>query len=319
MDLIGIVATIVAVGLVVAVSYLARRAAHSHGLELVLQGLMVLGGSLQVVGGLVLLAISPYLAAGIGLSGILWITVAFKGVARFLLRPMPLEPLLPIHRVAAALAFGMAAVNISVAFSWHRVADRVDVEGLGSLVSLSLLLVNDIGLLAVAMAGIGWPEERDLSSALKRLGIAPLGTTGVLWSLGAAGALLAFGFGVEAGVGLLGMEPDRASEIAMKQMLALAAHNPLRIFVIAAATGLSEEVLFRGALQPRLGLLMTSLVFASFHVQYGVGIGFVEVFVAGVVLGILREKLGTLAAAVSHGVYNAGVLTILTLGASATQ
>ncbi|MCZ7668962.1 MAG: CPBP family intramembrane metalloprotease [Chloroflexi bacterium] len=40
--------------------------------------------------------------------------------------------------------------------------------------------------------------------------------------------------------------------------------------LLAAATGLGEELLFRGAVQPVLGLGFTSFLFAAAHVQYGI-------------------------------------------------
>src|SRR3712207_7585562 len=37
----------------------------------------------------------------------------------------------------------------------------------------------------------------------------------------------------------------------------------------SVGAGLGEETLFRGAVQPVLGILPTSILFASMHVQYG--------------------------------------------------
>lgn len=311
MDLVGIVATVVMAGLVVGLSYLARRARGSRSLEAVLQAIMVLGGLLQVLSAVLALALSVYLSAGLSVAGVLWGVLAFRRPSTYLLRPLPVDPEVPMHRLAVALALGLMAVNLSVAFSWSRLVAQIDVGDIRGLGSLWLLLVNDLGLLAVALAGVGWPEDRSFGEAMDRLGLKKLRGVGAGAALAVALGLLAFGAGIESIAGLLGMGSDRASEIAMRQMLELAGRSPLRIAVIAMATGFSEEVLFRGALQPRLGLVITALVFASFHVQYGVGIGFIEVLGAGLVLGVLRDRFGTLSSAVAHGVYNAEVLAIL--------
>ena len=42
------------------------------------------------------------------------------------------------------------------------------------------------------------------------------------------------------------------------------------ILTLGLAAGIGEETLFRGALQPRFGLLITSLLFALLHSQYGI-------------------------------------------------
>ena len=39
--------------------------------------------------------------------------------------------------------------------------------------------------------------------------------------------------------------------------------------LVGVGAGLGEETLFRGAVQPRLGIAATSVLFASMHVQYG--------------------------------------------------
>ncbi len=305
--------TLLLVGITVGLSYLARRARQSRGLEAMLKALMVLGGLLQLVSALLALSLSTYLAAGLCTSGIIWTLLALRRSAALLLRPVPLDPDVPVHRLAAAVAMGLTALNLAVALSWSKLAVQVEVTDLRGLGSLWLLLVNDIGLIAVALAGVGWPEDRTFTQALDRLGINGMTGWGLIASIGVAVGLVAFGIGIEAAAQALGLAPDRATEIAMRQMAELAGRSPLRIAVIAGATGLSEELLFRGALQPRLGLLLTSLVFASFHVQYGVGLGFLEVAVAGVALGVLRDRFGTLSAAVAHGLYNAIVLAIVSL------
>ena len=57
--------------------------------------------------------------------------------------------------------------------------------------------------------------------------------------------------------------------------------------VLAAAAGLSEELLFRGALQPIFGIVPTSLIFAVSHVQYGLSPATLTVFLLSVILGIV--------------------------------
>lgn len=77
--------------------------------------------------------------------------------------------------------------------------------------------------------------------------------------------------------------------------------------VIAA---IPEETIFRGILQPTLqkmlgrwgGIVLTAAIFSLYHVQYQLALPLlVSHFVTGLVLGLLRERTGTLwAPAIAH-------------------
>ena len=71
---------------------------------------------------------------------------------------------------------------------------------------------------------------------------------------------------------------------------------PGEITALALASGFAEEVFFRGAMQPVLGLLATSLIFGAFH--FGPREAFPAwafwAFVIGVVFGSIFELTGVL-------------------------
>ena len=80
-----------------------------------------------------------------------------------------------------------------------------------------------------------------------------------------------------------------------------------RALVLAAASGLGEELLFRGALQPRVGWLVATLLFAAAHFVPLPGLrswaGFA--LVAGAVFGALFALTGDLLAPVlAHALVN---------------
>lgn len=79
---------------------------------------------------------------------------------------------------------------------------------------------------------------------------------------------------------------------------------------IGIAGALGEEVFFRGAYQPRMGILLTALLFTSFHTQYGITLATALVFVIGVVLGLVRRYRSLNAAIAVHFFYNV-VLVLL--------
>jgi membrane protease YdiL (CAAX protease family) len=89
--------------------------------------------------------------------------------------------------------------------------------------------------------------------------------------------------------------------------------NPLWFSLCA---GIGEEALFRGALQPLLGIVVTSLIFTALHYQTG---GFRSmnrmkalyagiVFLASLLLGALCVQRGLIAAMVVHTVIDTAVL-----------
>lgn len=83
--------------------------------------------------------------------------------------------------------------------------------------------------------------------------------------------------------------------------------TPGEVLLAAVASGVAEELFFRAALQPLLGLWVTSAIFALLHI--GPTRDFrswpVMAFVAGVLLGVLFEWSGSVWPSVlAHGTVN---------------
>jgi membrane protease YdiL (CAAX protease family) len=74
--------------------------------------------------------------------------------------------------------------------------------------------------------------------------------------------------------------------------------------LIGVGAGLGEETLFRGAVQPALGIVPTSILFASMHVQYGPSLLLGYIFLLSVGLGLLRRYINTTASFLAHASYN---------------
>ena len=91
------------------------------------------------------------------------------------------------------------------------------------------------------------------------------------------------------------------------------------IALISVAVGIAEELLFRAALQPLAGNLLVSILFAAVHVNYvalardranlalsALAIGMV--FGLSLILGVVFERVGLVAAMLAHGAYDFIVL-----------
>lgn len=73
---------------------------------------------------------------------------------------------------------------------------------------------------------------------------------------------------------------------------------------IALTAAIGEELLFRGAIQPRYGVIFTSIVFALVHVQYHPALILTGLLPVGLVLGYERKYLNTTACIFTHAAYN---------------
>jgi membrane protease YdiL (CAAX protease family) len=70
---------------------------------------------------------------------------------------------------------------------------------------------------------------------------------------------------------------------------------------VGISAGLGEEILFRGLIQPVFGVLATSALFALIHLHYGPTPLLLELFLIGIVLGLVRQRWNTTAAIWVHG------------------
>jgi membrane protease YdiL (CAAX protease family) len=83
--------------------------------------------------------------------------------------------------------------------------------------------------------------------------------------------------------------------------------NAREIFILAAASSVGEEMLFRGALVPMMGLFWSSALFAAMHMraQWRFLPWTIMSFIMGLAMGLLFQKLGNLGAPiVAHFVIN---------------
>ena len=126
----------------------------------------------------------------------------------------------------------------------------------------------------------------------------------IVLALVAAGAFFALSTGFDILGGYLTPATARDVNSANSRIFGQLTADPAGVATIALAAGVCEEALFRGALQPRLGILWTSLVFASVHSQYGLSFDALAVFVLAIGLGLLRRCLSTTASTICHVAYD---------------
>jgi membrane protease YdiL (CAAX protease family) len=219
----------------------------------------------------------------------------------------------PVSWLALSLFLFSLAANLVPATAMAAVAATVQTpERATDLIAGGALFA------VVGVAAVGPGVRRGAADTLRRLGLLPLSPA--WW-----GAAVAIGVLLIPAADHLIPTLDRLSpsdcmvqQQQVLQSLSGETRTALEQIGIAVAAGVGEEMLFRGALQPRIGILLSTLLWASFHLQYtchGLPAAPQLIIVAlGFVFGALRRFGGLWAAIIAHAVYDATIL----LGASTT-
>jgi membrane protease YdiL (CAAX protease family) len=88
------------------------------------------------------------------------------------------------------------------------------------------------------------------------------------------------------------------------------------IVMASVAAGFGEEVSIRGLLQPRFGILLPALLFASLHAFQYSWDGLISVFLAGIIFACIRRYSNTTTSAITHTVYDLVLFSLLMAGIS---
>lgn len=252
-------------------------------------------------------------AALLGLAGALAATalaaLAFllPPVRRLLARWLPIDPASCMDCVALAFAVyfvGLTALQFGLLGG---------VEGL-ALADFSPtaadLLFSGLALIIFALLGVGWIMRRSTGETLRRLGLGRMQAKHLLLALGLIPAFLI----LDVAVSLVwsSLDPAGAEQVANANKALFGGMATLSLAVpLALATGIGEEVLFRGAVQPRLGLWFTSVTFALGHLQYGLSPALLQILALGLVLGLVRQRVNTTTCIVIHALYNLSNLFLM--------
>lgn len=167
------------------------------------------------------------------------------------------------------------------------------------------LLMDAMVYILAAMLGVGLFIRRTLPQSLERLGLRwPESSdirTGVLAGLGLYVALI-----VVATLWTMLLVPgtDDLQTAASQQIFAAFSGSLFAGFMLALASSVGEEILFRGALQPVFGIFLTSLFFALLHMQYAFTPASIIIFGIAFGFGLVRQRSNTTAAIIAHFVYN---------------
>lgn len=272
-----------------------------------LVGLYLLFG---IPAGLLLIAGLAVLASGDRVLSVLLLLVGF-GFGLPLLRPFrealarvsPLDPASPVDMAGLCIVLGM--LGLFIANSRAPAAEAPPSAEIIPSIGILELVVQAALFAAIAYIAVGYPYWRDLRAATARLGIVVPGARAI--GIAIVATFACFVVAGLAGLAAQQLEPglSEAVDEVVNQMTA-EVQNPLGAIILGASAGIGEEAIFRGALQPRYGLVIPSLLFAMLHgPQYGFNVVLLGLFGVSIILGLERRYLNTSAAMITHALYNA--------------
>ncbi len=305
-------------------SLLAQRARKSRGADVTLfVGLLALSFLVAAVG--VLTAVGLLLRATSG-DGLGQITLAVSGVAALLVGVATLGLCIPTLRrilgwdtgngwwsdppvfLALWLFAIVLANNVVSVLIFTQVPDIAELFPSGRL-SPGMVFISQVPFLVIAVLGVGLGVRRNFRQTLTRLGYGPISPRqlGVVAGFVLLALVLSFLFDALFAY----LQPDLyrtvgnlSGSLFSTQGLGLVSAI-LFALLLGLGAGLGEETLFRGALQPVLGILPASVLFASMHIQYGPSVLLVYIFLLAVGLGLLRRHINTTASFLAHAAFNA--------------
>lgn len=231
--------------------------------------------------------------------GVYAILVCLRPVRRVLALILPFDPDSAVHTLALVLA-GYLTGNTLLALT-----QDILLELLATDVAVTVLdvLLQQIAFVIVAFFGAGWLTRSDLRTVSQRLGLEKPTVNQLFVGTGTIGILIMLQWIIGAGWALL--DPEQAAFLGeVNESLMAGFDSPGEWLILATASGVGEEILFRGALQPVFGVVFTSLLFAIVHIQYGLTPITLAVFLLGLILGILRRRTNTTVVIYVHFGYN---------------
>lgn len=289
---------------VLGLAYWANRAQNDRSAFVGLYLLFGIPGGLMLVAGLALLVNGNAILGTLLLLVGLGLTLPLiRAVRAGLAEVMPLDPDSAIDMTGLAIV--LAALGWFTANSLAPMAaNPPDISEIPA-VGVTELVVQAAVFLAIAYIAVGFPYWRDLLQATERLGIVvPDARTIGMGLAGTVGAFLVAGL---AGYISQQLNPDLGESLnEIVDTMTAQVQNPIGAVILGASAGIGEEAVFRGALQPRFGMVLPSLLFTMLHgPQYGFNVALLGLFGVSMILALLRKHVNTTAAMIAHALYNA--------------
>jgi membrane protease YdiL (CAAX protease family) len=285
------IAALVAIFAVWGLVFWAKKAEADRSAIVGIYLLLGIPGTLLTIAGIAYLSFgraNGWVILACGLSCVLPLIKPFRVmVSRF----TPLDPASPLDMI------GLAVVLLIFTFGGASLAKEP--EPSGGTISLSEVFVQGLAEAGVAFAAVGIWMYRTPRQAIERLGLVRPTMKLVFIAFGLF--VLALVVNAVAYQVFRHLQPGEVEQYErVIKDTASGSNGPIAALIFGLSAGVGEELVFRGVLQPRFGLVVTAALFAAVHVQYGATFILVGLFGIGLVLGFERQRYGTTACILTH-------------------
>ncbi|MFA4860124.1 CPBP family intramembrane glutamic endopeptidase [Methanoregula sp.] len=256
---------------------------------------------------------------GAGLISLIGFSRSFRVI---LARRLPINPDSPVHTAGLVCALALIIMPLVPLIMTGNApllnADLQNMLGIGHEIQGSSVKLDTFTLIWTIIGSfllVGLWVRRDIRSTLERLGLVRPTARQVL--IGVASGLLLVGIFwlFDDAIALLfAANGIPTTDDTLVTNLFMVSFTPLAAVVASITAGLGEELSIRGVIQPRFGILIAALVFASMHAYQYAWDGLLSVFLVGLCFGILRNYTNTSTSAISHGVYDLTLFAIIMAG-----
>ncbi|MCX6030679.1 MAG: type II CAAX endopeptidase family protein [Chloroflexi bacterium] len=248
-------------------------------------------------------------------SALLGIVLLLPPVRRLLARLIPMDPRNTVHAVALSYsALILMNLLVTLGLGLRNLSALMESGGGAQSNPMPGLWAQDVTLAFMALVGVGWLSRQGIRGALQRLGVGRLSLRRLFGGIGIGLGLVPLVLALEWLTRQVGIPSDADVERLTEQLIGPLTQSLPGILTLGLAAALGEESIFRGALQPRFGLLFTTVLFALLHSQYGISVSTLLVFIVGLVLGIVRTRANTTTTMLIHAIYNMALGLITYLG-----
>lgn len=241
------------------------------------------------------------MGAGILFTGAFSIFLLFKNLRKIIAKFIPINPGSVVHAAGLVFAFIVIGSSLTIMFSTDMVS-LLEESGGEFQINEAGILAQDAFFIVIALAGIGIFIRRTPDECIKRLNLTIPTAKQLIIGIILIPVFLAFVISYE--FIMSQFYPGSAADIEKIMELLLGEPTLLLALIAGLGAGISEEILFRGAIQPRFGIPTTAFLFAVVHVQYPAFWVLIELFIIGVLLGYLKEKTNTTTCIITHSGYD---------------
>jgi membrane protease YdiL (CAAX protease family) len=260
---------------------------------------------LRIVGAILALM----MAGGIGLVCFL------PGIRRRAAKLLGMDPKSFIHATALATAVAVTLICLIPLLAVNEppllpfIRSQLGAGSQDSAEQIRSMLYGLVWAVPASFLAVGFPLRRTFRESRLRLAL----EWPTRWQLVAAVVItagLALGIGpLHTGITALWKAQGwQVTDTEAIEMLLKGAMHPLGAVAIGVTAGLGEELVFRGVLQPRLGIVLPALMFTSVHAfQYDFD-ALIGVLLLGLAFGVVRKKTNTTTSALIHGGYDFALL-----------